>query len=349
MRCGSCARIQDFTAVAALTLALGIGANTAIFSVVNAVLLRPLPYKEDGRLVVILNKGRDPVAPANFVDWRSQSQSFSQMGAAEYWTPNLTGIDNPEKLWALHVTPDIFPLLGVQPLLGRTFLPEEQDAGKEHEVVLSYSLWQSHFAGNPEVVGRSLALSGETYTVVGVMPRDFKFAPFWATKAQLWAPLALGSRVTNRAGGSLRVFARLKPGVTLDKAQAEMAGITDRLEREFPGTNQDMQVVSLREKVVGDIRPALLVLLGAVGLRVADCLRQCQPHAAGSRGCAARRDCAARGPWSWTLGRIPPASHRECGAGSFRWWCRLAAGRVGCSRSGDAWIVRHTARGNNRR
>ena len=119
-----------FTAVAVITLALGIGANTAIFSVVNAVLLRPLPYKDDSRLVVILNKGRNPVAPANFIDWRSQSQSFSQMGAAEYWTPNLTGTDNPEKLWALHVTPDIFPMLGVQPLLGRMFLPEEQEAAK---------------------------------------------------------------------------------------------------------------------------------------------------------------------------------------------------------------------------
>ncbi len=205
------------------------------------------------------------MAPANFIDWRSQSQSFSQMGAAEYWTPNLTGTDNPEKLWALHVTPDIFPMLGVQPLLGRVFLPEEQDAGKEHEVVLSYSLWQSHFGGNPEIIGRSVALSGERYSVVGVMPRDFKFAPFWATKAQLWAPLALGPRLTDRGGSSLRVFARLKPGVTLEQAQAEMTGITGRLEREFPGTNQDMQVVSLREKVVGNIRPALLVLLGAVG------------------------------------------------------------------------------------
>src|SRR6266849_10201938 len=120
-----------FTVVAVVTLALGIGANTAIFSVVNAVLLRPLPYKDDGRLVVILNKGRNPVAPANFIDWRSQSRGFTQMGAAEYWTPNLTGTDNPEKLWALHVTPDIFPMLGVQPLLGRVFLPEEQEPGKE--------------------------------------------------------------------------------------------------------------------------------------------------------------------------------------------------------------------------
>jgi putative ABC transport system permease protein len=254
-----------FTAVAVLTLALGIGANTAIFSVVNAVLLRPLPYKDDSRLVVILNKGRNPVAPANFIDWRSQSRSFSHMGAAEYWTPNLTGTDNPEKLWALHITPDIFPMLGVQPLLGRVFLPEEEEAGKEHEVVLSYPLWQSRYAGDPGVVGRSVKLSGETYSVVGVMPRDFKFAPFWATKAQLWAPLALGSRVTDRDGSSLRVFARLKPGVTLEQAQAEMSGITSRLEREFPDTNQDMQVVSLREKVVGNIRPALLVLLGAVG------------------------------------------------------------------------------------
>jgi len=256
---------SGFTAMAVITLALGIGANTAIFSVVNAVLLRPLPYKDDARLVVILNKGRNPVAPANFIDWRSQSQSFSQMGAAEYWAPNLTGTDNPEKLWALHVTPDIFPMLGVQPFLGRTFLPEEQGIGKEHEVVLSYALWQSLFAGKREVVGRSMVLSGETYTVIGVMPRDFKFAPFWATKAGLWAPLALGSRLADRDGGSLRVFARLKPGVTLEHAQAEMATITKRLEREFPGTNQDMQVLSLREKAVGDIRPALLVLLGAVG------------------------------------------------------------------------------------
>ena len=253
-----------FTAVAVITLALGIGANTAIFSVVNAILLRPLPYKDDSRLVVILHKGRNPVAPANFIDWRSQNHVFERMGAAEYWTPNLTGTDNPEKLWALHVTPDIFPILGVQPLLGRVFLPEEQEAGKEREVVLSYPLWQSHFGGDANVLGRSVVLNGEKYTVVGVMPREFKFAPFWATKTELWAPLALGARLTDRGGGSLRVFARLKPGVPLTNAQAEMTAITSRLEGEFPGTNQDLKVVSLREKVVGNIRTALLVLLGAV-------------------------------------------------------------------------------------
>ena len=254
-----------FSAVAILTLALGVGANTAIFSVVNAVLLRPLPYKDDSRLVVILEKGRNPVAPANFLDWRDQNHVFEQIGAAEYWTPNLTGRNNPEKLWALHVSPAIVAMLGVQPLLGRAFLPEEEETGKENEVLLSFSLWQSHFAGDPDVVGQSVALSGQTYTVVGVMPRQFKFAPFWATKAELWAPLAFGARQTDRGGASLRVFARLKPGVTLQQAQAEMAGITGRLEREFPGTNQDMQVLPLREKVVGNVRPALLVLLTAVG------------------------------------------------------------------------------------
>ena len=156
-------------------------------------------------------------------------------------------------------------MLGVQPLLGRAFLPQEQETGKEHEIVLSFRLWQSHFAGDPKIVGRPVKLSGETYTVVGVMPREFKFAPFWATKAGLWAPLALGTRVGDRGGASLRVFARLKPGVTLEQAQAEMAAITARMEREFPGTNQNMKVISLREKVVGNIRPTLLVLLGAVG------------------------------------------------------------------------------------
>jgi putative ABC transport system permease protein len=254
-----------FAAVAIITLALGIGANTAIFSVVNAVLLRPLPYKDDGRLVVVLHNGRNPVAPANFVDWQSQNHSFESMGAAESWSPNLTSTDNPENLAGLRVTSEILPMLGVQPLLGRVFLPEEQQAGKDLEVVLSYSLWQNHFAGDANVLGRTMALNGHPYTIVGVMPKDFQFAPFWATKATIWAPLSLGDRLGSRGGNSLRVFARLKSGVTLEQSQTEMAGITDRLDQQYPGTNRNVQVVSLREKVVGNIRPALLVLLGAVG------------------------------------------------------------------------------------
>jgi predicted permease len=259
------AKNPGFTAVAVVTLALGIGANTAIFSVVNAVLLRPLPYQDADRLVVILHYGSGPVAPANFVDWRSQSHVFTGMGAAEYWTPNLTGVDRPERVWALHVTSDILPLLGVQPLLGRIFLPEEDQPGREHEIILSFRAWQRRFGGSAGIVGQSVTLDGDRYTIIGVMPRDFKFAPFWATKAELWAPLALGARATSRDGNSLRIFARLKPGVTLEQAQAEMATITGRLEKEYPGTNRNYTVLPLTEKVVGNIRPALYVLLGAVG------------------------------------------------------------------------------------
>ncbi len=254
-----------FTAVAIITLALGIGANTAIFSVVNAVLLRPLPYKDADRLVVILHYGDGPVAPANFIDWRRQNHVFQRMGAAEYWTPNLTGVDRPERLRALHVTADVLPLLGVQPLLGRVFLPEEDQRGREHEIILSFRVWRRRFGGDAKIIGQSITLDGKKYTVIGVMPRSFKFAPFWATKAELWAPLSLTDRAADRDGNSLRVFARLKPGVTLEQARAEMATITGRLEKQYPGTNHDYTVLPLKEKVVGDIRPALLVLLGAVG------------------------------------------------------------------------------------
>src|SRR5262249_30686369 len=193
-----------FSLVAIITLAAGIGANTAIFSVVNAVLLQPLPYKDPSRLVVVLHGGRNPVAPANFIDWRNQSTSFERMGAAEYWTPNLTGADRPEKLWALHISSDILPLLGVKPVLGRGFLSEEDNRGRDHQVILSYALWQRRFAGDPGILSRQVVLDGETYAIVGVMPREFKFAPFWATKAELWAPLSLGPRAASRAGSSLR-------------------------------------------------------------------------------------------------------------------------------------------------
>jgi len=250
-----------FTAVAVLTLALGIGANTAIFSVINAVLLRPLPYKDDARLVVILHHGENPVSPANFKSWQEQSSAFEAMGAAEDWAPNLTGPESAEKIRAMHISPEVLPMLGVEPLLGRIFLPSEE---KEHAAVLSYQLWQTHFAGDGAVIGKTIELNAEKYTVVGVMPQSFKFAPFWATRTQLWAPLDLSNRVMDRNGQSLRVFARLKPGVRLQQAQAEIDNISARLEKEFPGTNEDVRVVALREKVVGNVRPALLVLFGAV-------------------------------------------------------------------------------------
>jgi predicted permease len=259
-------RSPGFSAVAVVTLALGIGASTAILSVVDAILLRPLGYADSGRLVVLLHHEDGPVAPANYLDWKARTRSFQSMGAAEYWTPNLTSGPSPEKVWALRMTPEILPMLGVRPLLGRFFLPEESVEGRDHVVVLGEGIWRTRFGADPGIVGRSIRLDGEPYTVVGVMPASFQFAPFWATEARMWAPLDLRSRASQRESQSLRVFARLRPGVSLAAARQEVASVTATLEREFPGTNRDVRVMNLREKVVGDVRPALLVLLGAVGL-----------------------------------------------------------------------------------
>ena len=257
-------RTPGFTATAVIALALGIGANTAIFSVVNAILLRPLAYKDSDRLVVLLHRGTDPVAVSNYIDWRDQNRSFEATAAAEAWSPNLTNADPPEHLPGLHVSQNLLPMLGVEPLLGRFFLPSEDRKGSEHEVMIGYSLWQRRFGGSRDVLGRPVTLDGQSYTIVGVMPRGFKFAPFWSS-GDLWAPATLGDRPPNRGGNSLRVFARVKPGTSLAQARADIAAITARLEQRYPGTNRGVTVTPLKEKVVGKIETPLLVLLGAVG------------------------------------------------------------------------------------
>ncbi|MGH9548090.1 MAG: ABC transporter permease, partial [Terriglobales bacterium] len=258
-------RTPAFTAIAVITLALGIGANTAIFSVVNAVLLRPLAYKEADRIVTILNNGTGPVATANYIDWRGQSHSFEAMGGADWWSPNLTNNDSPEHLFALKVTQNLLPMLGVKPLLGRLFIRGEDQEGADHEVILSYGLWQRRFNRDPNILGKPITLNGEAYVVVGVMPLGFRFAPFWATHAELWAPDAFGDTIHDRDNNHMRVFARLKPGVTLMHARAEMATSTARLEKQYPDTNRRVRVTSLKENVVGKVETPLLMLLGAVG------------------------------------------------------------------------------------
>jgi predicted permease len=258
-------RTPGFTTVAILTLALGIGANTAVFSVVNTVLLRPLAYRNADRLVTVLHRDANPVAPANYIDWRDQSRSFETMGAAEAWGPNLTRSFPPEHLLGLHVTQNLLAMLGVRPLLGRLFLPGEDRQGAEHEVILSYTLWERHFGRDPDVLGKQITLDGAGYTVVGVMPRGFQFAPFWATRVELWTPMVFEERIHDRDGNSLRVFARLKAGTTLSQARADVATVTTRLERQYPGTNRGVTVTPLKENVVGKVETALLMLLGAVG------------------------------------------------------------------------------------
>lgn len=263
------ARAPGFTAVAMIVLALGIGANTAIFSVVNAVLLQPLAYGDPGRLVTILHHGTGPVATANYLDWRDQSTSFEAMGAADYWSPNLTAIDpsDPtpsEHLYALKVTQNLLPLLKVQPLLGRLFLKGEDREGANHEVILSHSLWRRNFQSNPNVLGKVINLDGQGYSIVGVMPPAFHFAPFWATRAELWVPNSLADTINARGGNHLRVFARLKPGIALDQARADMATVTARLEKQYPATNRNVIVRPLKENVVGNIQTPLLMMLCAV-------------------------------------------------------------------------------------
>ncbi len=263
----SISRNPGFAILAILALALGIGANTAIFSVVNSVLLRPLAYADPSRLVVILHEGKLPVSPADYLDWRKQSRSFEQIAAAQSGGATLTGGDRAEQLTGMQVSANLFDTLGVPALRGRTFDASEDQPASKHVVVLSYPLWQRRFGGDPGIVGRDIVLNGESYTVTGVMPESFRFAPFWATNVEIWTPLVLDKRLHDRGGRSLRIFARRRNGVPLQQSQSEIDVICRRLAEQYPDTNTNMtaQVVPLQEKVVANIRPTLFVLLGTVG------------------------------------------------------------------------------------
>src|SRR6266496_2340521 len=262
-----------FTAIAVVALALGIGANTAIFSVVNAVLLRPLPFKHPEQLVMLwenaahLGFPKDTPSPANFLDWQKQAQSFTGMAAMVERSFNLTGVGEPERLEGRRVSANLFDLLGVRALLGRTFVPEDDRPGS-HVVLLSYSLWQRRFGSDPSIIGRVVTLNGESYTVIGVMPRSVHLPGYGNWKDKVWVPIAFTNEETTQRGNHfLDVIARIKPGITLKQAQAEMETIAARLAKEYPPHNTRIgaTVTPLHEEVVGDIKPALLILLGAVG------------------------------------------------------------------------------------
>src|SRR5262249_50512638 len=267
-----------FTLITVITLALGIGANTAIFSVVNAALLRPLPYEDPDRLVVIWGThpqvGREEASLPDFVDWREQSQSFERMAATTWWSFSLTGGEEPERLIGTAVTADFFTLLGIKPVLGRGFLPEEFHRGARPVIVLSHGLWQRRFGSRSDLVGQAITLNGRDYTVVGIAPNHFqlpsKITPnhFWLPgRAELWLPLTMEPAQADRRGDFLAVVGRLKPGVSLAQARAEMNTITARLEQQYPQTNAGWGagLAPLQEQIVGNVRAALLVLLAAVG------------------------------------------------------------------------------------
>jgi putative ABC transport system permease protein len=263
------AKSPGFTAIAVLTLALGIGANTAIFTVVNAVLLRPLEFRDPARLVMVAEKSQYPTLSTsyqNYVDWRDQSHSFESLEATRGATITLTGAGEPERLNLRMATAPLFPLLGVNAVIGRTFLTEEDRAGGAPVVLLSYGLWQRRFGGARDVLGKSVTLDSRPYTVIGVLPSGFEllqtadvFLPFapWAKTLpddRNWHP-------------GIFVIGRLKDGVTKEQARTEMVGITKRLEEQYPlynmGTSAD--VVVLQDQLVQNVRPALMLLLGAVG------------------------------------------------------------------------------------
>jgi putative ABC transport system permease protein len=264
-------RAPAFTTVALLTLALGIGATTAVFSFVDGVLLRPLPYPEPDALVrvheVLPQIGLFSVAPANFFDWRSQNAVFDRLAAYTTDSETLIGEDGPERIQGMQVSWDLFPTLRTAPAIGTVFRKDDDQPGGNRVVILSHGLWLRRFGGNPGVVGTSVTLSGAPTTIVGVMPADFYF-PVRST--EFWRPLAIDPVNATRGGHYLGVVARMKPGVTVEQAQVQMRSLAERLARQYPADSagESARVVVLQEQVVGAIRPALLMLFAAVGVVV---------------------------------------------------------------------------------
>jgi putative ABC transport system permease protein len=259
-----------FTLAAILALALGIGANTAIFSVVNAVLLRPLPYKDAERIVMVWegkpDKGWDQfaVSPANYLDWVAQSRSLESMVAFRTSPLIATGGNEPERLRGALATREYFDLVGIKPSLGRVFLETEYEPGKGHAVILSDALYKRRFGGRPDVLGTTVMLNAEPVTIIGVMPQGFRLP----SGADALMPLAFSAQETQARGSHYLVaMARLAPGASLESASAEMSALAARLEKEHPDTNAGwiIKLVPLYEQVVGDVRPALWALFGAVG------------------------------------------------------------------------------------
>ena len=259
-----------FAAVAMLALALGIGANTAIFSVVNGVLLHPLPYSDPGRLLMIYESSPEfnqaSVAYPNYLDWRRDNRSFTDMGVARNDDFNFTGAGEPEQVRGQYVSASLFPTLGVTPLLGRSFLPQEDRQGAGCTVILGYGFWQQRLGADPNILGKALTLNAASCSVVGVLPRGFQFGG----DAKVYLPMEQYTAVelrTREAHPGIRSVGRLKPGVSVEAAQAEMAAIASGLARQYPATNagHGVSLVQMMDDVVGSIRPTLLLLVGAVG------------------------------------------------------------------------------------
>src|SRR6201988_1671868 len=261
-----------FTVIALVALALGIGANTAIFSLVNAVILRPLPFPEPDRLVWVWGNIRNTansasVSPPDFLDYRSQNKTFEQFAASGTLTGavNLTGSGEPERVMASVVSGNYFDTFGITPAIGRGFTLENEKAGQDQVTVLSHAYWQKRFAGDRDIVGKTITIDAKSYQVLGVMPAGVSFPQ----PAELWIPLSFDTNpeMKWRKATFLRPIGRLKPGVTLIQAQADTDAIAANLEQQFPDSNtgRNLRLVSLREQLVGGTRTTVFILFGAVG------------------------------------------------------------------------------------
>jgi len=269
------AKSPGFTAVAVITLALGIGANTAIFSIVNGVLLNPLPYPEPDRLVALYSRTPDSprwsISYPNFLDWVRDNRSFSALAAYRGDDLNLTGIGEPERVTAEMISASFFPMLGVNPVIGRLFRPEEDQVGAAPVVLISGGLWKRKFGSSPEALGKSITLNGTVYTVVGVIPADFHYTGNNFDRSKdVYVPIGQWNNPTfrdRRVGMGMDAVGRLKPGVTFEQANADMEALGRHLAEAYPEANKGtgITLVPLKQNAVGDIQPFLLVLLAAVG------------------------------------------------------------------------------------
>src|SRR5579872_1540797 len=267
-----------FTVIAIIAIALGIASTTAIFTVVDTVLLHPLPYPDSNRILSVTEAQRSTgqngfdASPANYLDWAAQNHVFSYMAASRSWTLNLTEGDRPERLRGTMTSPNFFPLFAVAPVLGRTLLPQDNQAGNDHVVVLSYGLWKRRFGASPSVLNHPISINGEPYTVVGVMPPTFNPDQY----GEVWLPSRWGVPAhpltpnddprAVRDSHYLDVWARLRPGVSMEQARDDMNAIALRLEKRYPNDDKDiaLSLIGMQDNMVSDIRPVLLVLLAAV-------------------------------------------------------------------------------------
>jgi putative ABC transport system permease protein len=264
-------KTPSFTFVAVLTLALGIGANTAIFTVVNSLLLRPLPYSDPHRLVMVWQDFRarggpadEWATPGNVADWRAATELFANVAAIGGWRPTYTGETEPEPIAGEQVSHEYFHVLGISPALGRTFRREDDVPNAPRVAILDDTLWKRRFGGDQRVVGRIVTLSGEPHEIIGVLPLGFR--PIVSDQAEIWRPLRLNTTTPSRGAITLRVVGRLAPGLPLDRAQAAATALARQLEARHPQYNEKVgfNIQPLHERVVGDIRPGLVALLGAV-------------------------------------------------------------------------------------